>query len=144
MIGVLIVTHGRLGEVLMETAAMLVGETESVRTVGFQPGEGVEDLETAVRGAMAELEPNDGILSLVDIPGGSPARVMGGLVLERPDLELVTGVNLSMVAEVLFARQSMTAADLARHALNCGTGGIVDLAAMLRAELMQGGETAGD
>lgn len=136
MIGVLIVTHGRLGEALVEACAMLVSESDCLKAVGFCPGEGVEDLDAAVRAALAEMEPNDGVLCLADLAGGSPARVLGGLLLERPQLEVVTGVNLPMLAEVLLLRKELSLNDLVQHALKCGADGIVDIGAILRREAL--------
>lgn len=139
MIGLLIVTHGRLSEALLESAAMLVNDTDRVRAVSFLPGQGIEDLSNAVRGALDELADNDGILAMVDIPGGSPARVVGGLTLERPGLELVTGVNLAMVVEALMARQTVTLSELVDLVLRSGRDSIGDLASAIRNELSMGG-----
>jgi mannose/fructose/sorbose-specific phosphotransferase system IIA component len=130
--GVLIVTHGRLGEALLDSAAMLVGESACLRTIGFQPGEGVEDLDAKVRQVLAELATGDGVLCLADLPGGSPARVLGGLVFERPDLELVTGVNLPMLAEILLLRRELNLKELVQHALRSGADSIMDIGAILR------------
>lgn len=140
MVGVLIVTHGGLGRALMEAAGMLVGGSDLVWTVGFEPGQGVEDLDAAVRSALAELAPAEGVLGMADIPGGSPARVLGGLLLERPGLELVTGVNLPMLVEVLLARRELDLKELVGHALQTGAEGIVDIGALLRQEHLTGGE----
>lgn len=139
MIGLLIVTHGRLSEALLESAAMLVNDTDRVRAVSFLPGQGIEDLSNAVRGALDELADNDGILAMVDIPGGSPARVVGGLTLERPGLGLVTGVNLAMVVEALMARQTVTLSELVDLVLRSGRDSIGDLASAIRNELSMGG-----
>lgn len=145
MVGVLIVTHGRLGEALLESVAMLVNNCACVRAVGFQAGQGVEDLEASVRTALSELEPNDGVFCMADLPGGSPARVLGTLFLEHPHMEVVTGANLPMLAEVLISRGHMGLEELVGHALRYGAEGIVDLGAILRQErAMGGGNTAND
>lgn len=144
MIGVLIVTHGRLGEALLESAAMLVSDVAHVRAVGFLPGQGVEDLDVAVRAALDELRDSDGTLALVDIPGGTPARVVGAISLERSGVELVSGVNLAMLVEVLLSRQSATLPELVGLAVKGGRDSIQDLAAAIRSAASIGGDTAGD
>lgn len=144
MIGVLIVTHGRFGEALLESAGMLVSDLEQVRTVSFLPGQGVEDLEVAVGDALRELGDSDGILALVDIPGGTPARVLGAVTLQRSDIELVSGVNLAMLVEVLFARLSATLPDLVGMAVRGGWDGIRDLGAAIRHEAAAGGGVEGN
>lgn len=134
MVGILIVTHGRLGEFLLDTAEMLVSETSLVRTVSFLPGQGVEDLEQAVSDTLTEMNAADGTLCLADLPGGSPARVLGSFLLEDTHLELLTGVNLPMLVEVLMMRNSMTLRELAAHAVTSGCQGIVDMGKMVRQE----------
>ena len=132
MTGILVVAHGRLSEALLEATEMLVADNALVKAVTFLPGQGVEDLDSAVRTALQELSTNDGVLALVDLPGGSPARVVGTLVLEQYQMELVTGVNLPMLVEVLMMRKSMTLRELAEHAAASGAKGIVDVGKMLR------------
>lgn len=134
MIGLLIVTHGRLGEFLLDTAEMLVSDTSLVRTVSFLPGQGVEDLEQAVSDTLSEMNSVDGILCLADLPGGSPARVLGSLLLQDTRLELLTGVNLPMLVEVLMMRNNMTLRELTVHAAASGCQGIVDVGEMVRQE----------
>lgn len=132
MIGILVVTHGHLSEALLEAAEMLIAQTALTRAVTFLPGQGVEDLDRSVRFALEDLAPSDGILALVDLPGGSPARVLGTLLVEGTRLELVTGVNLPMLVEALMLRATMTLSELAEYSVSCGRDGIVNAGNMLR------------
>lgn len=134
MIGILIATHGRLSESLLDAASMLVSETDFTVAVPFLSGQGVEDLEEAVKEAVLKLSPNDGILALVDLPGGSPARAVGGLMFDNKQIELITGVNLPMLLEVLMLRNSMTLEELVDLAIESGTGGIINVGKMIRSE----------
>lgn len=132
MIGILIVTHGKLSESLLESASMFVTNTDAVRPVCFFPGEGLEDLIASMRTQIKQLASEDGILVLVDLPGGSPAKAAGALLLEsNARLEAVSGVNLPMLVEVLMLRESMTLSELARYAVVSGNEGIVDIGQML-------------
>jgi len=132
VIGILVVTHGRLSEALLEAAAMLVTDKASTCAVTFTEGQGVEDLEHAVHSAIAGLASCEGLLALVDIPGGSPARAVATVLLENEGVELVTGVNLPMLVEVLMMRASLTLSELVNHAVTCGTDGIVNVGQLLR------------
>jgi PTS system mannose-specific IIA component len=132
VIGILVVTHGQLSEALLATSSMFVANTARTRAVSFMPGQGIEDLENEVISALRELEPNDGVLAMVDLPGGSPARVVGSLLARREGVELVTGVNLPMLIEVLIMRESMSLSELADHAVTCGNEAIVNVGKMLR------------
>lgn len=139
MTGVLIVTHGRLGEALLEAAGMISGGTHGAKALGFSPGQGVEALEASVRDTLASLEADEGILCLVDLPGGSPARVAAGLAAAHSNLQVVSGANLPMLVEVLLLRESVNAAELAVHAAQSGAEGILDIGSLLRAELAKEG-----
>ncbi|WP_248927957.1 PTS sugar transporter subunit IIA [Paenibacillus hamazuiensis] len=134
MIGVLVVTHGQLSKYLLETASMFVSDTDLVGAVTFSPGQGSEDLEAAVREAVAEISTGDGILALVDLPGGTPAKAVSALLLENEHIEIVTGVNVPMLAEVLMYRESMNLQELMRQALRSGTDGIVSVNKMFQLE----------
>ena len=127
MIGIVVVTHGKLGEALLESASMFVSDNRLTRAVSFFPGEGVEDLMASVRTAVNELRADVGVLALVDLPGGSPARAVGLLLLEKERMAMVSGVNLPMLVEVLMLRDSMTLSELADYAVQTGTEGIVDV-----------------
>jgi mannose/fructose/sorbose-specific phosphotransferase system IIA component len=133
-IGVLVICHGGLGQALLDTVAMLVGPPAKAWAVGLMPGEGVEDLETKVRAALGRLDPDDGALCLVDIPGGVPARVAGALTVGTGRaVETVSGVNLPMLAEALLRRDDADLSALAELAARAGRDGVVDLGAALRA-----------
>jgi PTS system mannose-specific IIA component len=139
VVGVLVVTHGRLGEALLESARMIIGSADGATALAFLPGQGVEDLEAALRATLSESGPVDGTVCLVDLPGGSPARVAAMLTGECPGLEVVAGANLPMVVEVLLMRDAMSATELAEHAAQAGSEGVVNVGALLRKELGQGG-----
>jgi mannose/fructose/sorbose-specific phosphotransferase system IIA component len=130
--GILIVTHGNLSESLLESASMFVSNIKNVHAISFYPGQGVEDLIVLVRGAMEQLATSDGILALVDLPGGSPARAVGTVFSEAGHLEIVSGVNLPMLVEVLMMRDSMLFSKLAEYAVLSGNEGIVDIGHLLK------------
>jgi mannose/fructose/sorbose-specific phosphotransferase system IIA component len=132
LIGILIISHGNLSEALLESAKMFVTNTEDVKALAFYPGQGVEDLIHSTKAAIAGLVSNDGVLALVDLPGGSPARAAGTLILETERLETVSGVNLPMLVEVLMLRESMSLQELADYAAESGKEGIVDVGKLLR------------
>lgn len=132
MIGILIITHGNLSEALLESSKMFVTNTSEVKTLSFYPGEGVEDLIASTKAALVELASNDGVLALVDLPGGSPARAAGTLLIDHDRFETVSGVNLPMLVEVLMLRDSMSLEELAEYAQESGSEGIVDIGRLLR------------
>jgi mannose PTS system EIIA component len=73
----------------------------------------------------------DGILCLVDIPGGSPARVVAAQSFKRKGVEIISGVSLPMLIEALFAREDQSLKELAQTAVQAGVDGVLDLGARL-------------
>jgi mannose/fructose/sorbose-specific phosphotransferase system IIA component len=129
--GVLIVAHGSLAEGFLEAASMIVGKTENTKAVCFDSTHGVEGLEKAVQAALDQFTVCDGVLCLVDIPGGSPARVVAAQSYEYKGVEIISGVSLPMVIEVLFAREDQSLKELAQTAVQAGVDGVLDLGAKL-------------
>ncbi|MFC5651115.1 PTS sugar transporter subunit IIA [Paenibacillus solisilvae] len=133
MKGIIIVTHGKLSEFMLESASMFVTNTEAVLPISFVPGQGVEDLIVSIREALTRFTSGDGVLALVDLPGGSPARAAGTVLSESSELlEVVSGVNLPMLVEVLMLRESMSLPELAEYAVASGNDGIVNVGKVLR------------
>jgi mannose PTS system EIIA component len=129
--GVLIVAHGPLAEGLLEAANMIVGKTENTKAVSLESTQGVEGLEEAVQAALDQFTNCDGVLCLVDIPGGSPARVVAAQSFKHKGLEIISGVSLPMLIEALFAREDQSLKELAQTAVQAGVDGVLDLGARL-------------
>jgi PTS system mannose-specific IIB component len=103
-IAIVIGTHGWAAEPLLKTAEMLLGEQHNVACIDFAPGENAETLMDKYRGRLAELDTAQGVLFLVDTWGGSPFNAASRLVTDRPDQEVIAGVNIPMLVETLMAR----------------------------------------
>ena len=129
--GVLVVAHGSLAEGLLEAASMIVGKTENTKAVCFYSTQGVEGLEEAVQAALDQFTNCDGVLCLVDIPGGSPARVVAAQSFKRKGVEIISGVSLPMLIEALFAREDQSLKELAQTAVQAGVDGVLDLGSRL-------------
>ena len=120
MIGVIIVTHGRLGEELHKTAKLIVGETEGsgererCRTVAVEMNLGPDALRELVGEAIKSQEGGQGVLVLTDMFGGTPSNISLSF-LEEGRVEVLTGVSLPMLLRVFQLREkpSMTLAELA-------------------------------
>jgi mannose PTS system EIIA component len=129
--GVLVVAHGSLAEGLLEAASMIVGKSENTKAVCFYSTQGVEGLEEAVQAALDQFTNCDGVLCLVDIPGGSPARVVAAQSYNHTGVEIISGVSLPMLIEALFAREDQSLKELAQTAVQAGVDGVLDLGARL-------------
>ncbi|MBK8575841.1 MAG: PTS sugar transporter subunit IIA [Elusimicrobia bacterium] len=115
MIGVLVVTHGRLGQEMVDCAENVVGKQASVVSLGLAGSESPDGFEARLRKALSDLETSAGVLVLSDMLGGTPCNVCLRLARDpHPHFELVTGVNLPMLITALANRHYMPLAQLAQ------------------------------
>ncbi len=124
MIGILLVTHGRIGEEMISAAQHTFG-CAPVRLEAFavSSSQSAEQIEAALRERVRALDDGDGVLLLTDIYGATPANVAARLVVPGR-VELVGGVNLPMLLRALNYR-TLPIQDLVNKALSGGLGGIV-------------------
>ena len=103
MASLVIAAHGHLAEGLVASSAMIVGPSDDVVAVTFESSEGPDDL-LAKDAAAVEGSPSQEHLILVDLFGGSPYNAAACFAARRDDADVVTGVNLPMIIEVLSRR----------------------------------------
>lgn len=123
MIGVVIVTHGSLASALLSTVELIMGTQEQVIAIAFEPGQAVADLQLRITQAIKQVDNGQGVLILVDILGGSPYNASAMLMMGQTRIEMVVGVNLPMLFEVLPMR-TLKLASVADVALGGGRNGI--------------------
>jgi len=133
---VLVLTHGKLSRALLDTAAMILGDVGEAAALGFEPGEGPEDLTAKLEPIVAQAAAAGGLLCLTDLQGGSPARAAASFV-PTSQISVVCGVNLPMVLEVLGVLRAGDAPleDLTALAVTAGRGSVIDLGGALRRQL---------
>ncbi|MGK3142021.1 PTS mannose transporter subunit IIAB [Pantoea sp. C2G6] len=129
-IAIVIGTHGWAAEQLLKTAEMLLGEQDNVGWIDFVPGENAETLIEKYQARLAELDTTQGVLFLVDTWGGSPFNAASRLVVDKPQYEVVAGVNIPMLVETLMARDDNPGFDaLVAVAVETGREGVKALKA---------------
>ena len=124
MIQLIVACHGRFAEELVNSAAMVFGEAEGVHAVTFMPGEGPEDLIAKYEAIMGEAGVSDDVLFLVDLFGGSPYNAAIRVVAPTARADVLSGVNLPMLLELLDSRDDKsTVADLVQSAYSASIEG---------------------
>lgn len=103
-IAIVIGTHGSAAEQLLKTAEMILGAQDNVAWINFVPGENAETLIEKYTARLADLDTTAGVLFLVDTWGGSPFNAASRIVIDKENYEVVTGVNIPMLAETFMAR----------------------------------------
>jgi PTS system mannose-specific IIB component len=129
-IAIVIGTHGWAAEQLLKTAEMLLGEQDNVGWIDFVPGENAETLIEKYQARLAELDTTQGVLFLVDTWGGSPFNAASRIVVDKPQYEVIAGVNIPMLVETLMARDDNPGFDeLVAVAVETGREGVKALKA---------------
>jgi PTS system ascorbate-specific IIA component len=124
MIGILLMTHGTLGESLLHCASHILGSRpRQLAQIGVTPHDDPQlILPLAIRLARS-VDSGQGILVMTDIFGGTPSNVASRLLLPGK-VEGVAGVNLPMLIRALTYRNEPLAVVLDK-ALSGGTEGVV-------------------
>lgn len=104
MIGILIISHGTLGESLIHCAShMLNKRPPKLRQIGVTAQDDPALLVPQARTLIKELDEGNGVLVLTDMFGGSPSNIAAKLVIPGR-VEAVAGVNLPMLVRALTYR----------------------------------------
>lgn len=101
----LLLTHGRFGEELLNSAGMIAGGLDNIIPVALSDDQDPEDYKEAVLSHLAPEERN--LVIITDIFAGTPYKTALGL-LERHDAQILTGLCMAMLLEVPFARREPT------------------------------------
>jgi PTS system mannose-specific IIA component len=105
MIGIVIVTHGLFGNILIDTAeAIIDSRLENVAAVSIDLKEHVETLRKKINNGIKEVSQNGGVLILTDMFGGTPSNLSYSF-LEEGKIEVISGVNLPMLIKAVNLRK---------------------------------------
>ncbi len=119
MIGLVLVTHGRLAEELRLAMEHVVGPQRAVATVCIGPDDDVEDCRQEIRERIASVEQGDGVVVLTDILGGTPCNLAASLA-DKDHVDVIAGVNLPLLVKLAKIRGSERLADAVDHAAAAG------------------------
>lgn len=105
MVSIILISHGKLAEELLNTSKLIMGEQKNVVALGLEPDESLECLKKRIRSVCAKLYQEDGILILADLFGGTPtnAAILGVLGCYEK-IEILSGVNLPMLLDAFINR----------------------------------------
>jgi PTS system mannose-specific IIA component len=126
MIGILLITHGTLGESLIHCASHVLNKRPPrLRQLGITAQDDPLLLLPQARRLVKDLDEGDGVLILSDMYGGSPANIAGKLLIPGK-VEGVAGINLPMLIRVLSYRDRPLQT-IVTKAVSGGCDGVVRL-----------------
>ncbi len=119
MIGVVLVTHGRLAEEFILALEHVVGRQEQVRAICIGPDDDMEQRRSDILSSIAEVDDGSGVVLLTDMFGGTPSNLAIS-VLDRARVEVIAGVNLPMLIKLASLRATEALADTVTAAQEAG------------------------
>jgi len=103
MIGLVIVTHGRLAEEFLSAMEHVVGRQRAVETVCIGADDDMERRRQDILEAVARVDDGDGVILLTDMFGGTPSNLAIS-VMEQTRAEVIAGLNLPMLIKLASLR----------------------------------------
>ncbi|PTD97537.1 PTS sugar transporter subunit IIA [Pseudothauera lacus] len=126
MIGIFLITHGTLGEALLQCACHVLNKRpQQVLQLGVSAQDDPLDLLPSARQMVAWADSGRGVLVLTDIYGATPSNIATKL-LDPGRVEGITGVNLPMLLRVLTYRDK-DMNTLVQRAISGGCDGVLHL-----------------
>ncbi|MGH8720684.1 MAG: PTS sugar transporter subunit IIA [Burkholderiales bacterium] len=126
MIGVLVISHGAIGETLLASAEQILGAKQlRAAALGVSRNDDPEAVLERARALAARLDDGGGVLVLTDMFGATPCNIATRLLADGR-VEGVAGVSLPMLVRVLSGRKGPLAA-LVQRALSGGAEGVVHM-----------------
>ncbi len=123
-VGVLLITHNRIGAELLETATRMLGFCPlAAAAIDVHEQDDPDQLRRQILACAERLNDGSGLLVLTDLYGGTPANVTDALCRHQ-NVRVLSGVNLPMLVRVLNYCQLELAA-LAEKALSGGRDGVI-------------------
>jgi mannose PTS system EIIA component len=99
MIGLVIVTHGRLAEEFIHALEHVVGKQTRIEAVCIGPEDRMDQRRNDIAAAVANVESGEGVIILTDMFGGTPSNLAISL-LQEGKVEVVAGLNLPMLVKL--------------------------------------------
>ncbi|MBW6398293.1 PTS sugar transporter subunit IIA [Roseomonas sp. HJA6] len=120
MIGMVLVTHGRLAEELRHAMEHVVGPQQAVATVCIGPDDDMEHTRADIRRSVESVDQGDGVVVLTDMFGGTPSNLAMQIAGGNGPIEVLAGVNLPLLIKFAKLRGVEPLAEAVDHALAAG------------------------
>jgi PTS system mannose-specific IIA component len=106
MIGLVLVTHGRLAAEFVTAMEHVVGPQQRVEAICIGPDDDMEERRNDIAAAIARADDGTGVIVLTDLFGGTPSNLAISL-MKSERVEVIAGVNLPMLIRLEGARKTM-------------------------------------
>ncbi|MBH0237768.1 PTS sugar transporter subunit IIA [Methylobrevis albus] len=119
MIGMVLVTHGRLADEFRAALEHVVGAQSSLETISIGPEDDMEQRRQDILDAVARVDDGSGVVLLTDMFGGTPSNLAIS-VMDQDEVEVIAGVNLPMLIKLASVRGDKPLAEAVTDARDAG------------------------
>jgi PTS system mannose-specific IIA component len=119
MIGLVLVTHGRLAEEFVAATEHVVGSQTHVQAISIGPDDDIEQRRRYILAAVEAVDGGDGVILLTDMFGGTPSNLAIS-IMDKGRIEVIAGVNLPMLIKLASVRESETLENAVASAQEAG------------------------
>lgn len=119
MIGLVLVTHGRLAVEFIQALEHVVGPQPNVAAICIGPEDDMEQRRQDIIDAVAAADEGDGVVLLTDMFGGTPSNLAIS-VLDKGQVEVIAGINLPMLIKLAGLRSTATLSEAVNQAQLAG------------------------
>lgn len=119
MIGMVLVTHGRLATEFRAALEHVVGIQRQIATVTIGPDDDMDARRREIVAAVADVDSGQGVVVLTDMFGGTPSNLALS-TMSAGKVEVVAGINLPMLIKLASLREEVGLADAVTRAQAAG------------------------
>ncbi|MCH7888609.1 MAG: PTS sugar transporter subunit IIA [Proteobacteria bacterium] len=119
MIGIVLVTHGRLAEEMIAATEHVVGAQRNMRAISIGPDDDMEQRRNDILKAVTDVDDGGGVILLTDMFGGTPSNLAISII-DEAKVEVIAGVNLPMLVKLASVRESESLGDAVASAQDAG------------------------
>jgi len=130
MIGGIIVSHGKLGEELLNALTIILGEAVNIEAISIGWYDDVEESKMRINQSLKRVDQKNGVLIFTDMFGGTPSNLSFSFLNDN-QLEIITGVNLPMLIKFVSLQRSYNLKDVAKKVVEQGKKNIHLASALL-------------
>ena len=130
MIGGIIVSHGKLGEELLNALTIILGEAPNIDAISIGWYDDVDDSKRRISASLKKVDQKSGVVIFTDMFGGTPSNLSFAFQKEG-QIEIITGVNLPMLIKFCSLQRSNHLKDVARKVVEQGKKNIHLASALL-------------
>ena len=106
MIGLILVTHGKLADEFVAAMAHVVGKQDGIAAISIGPEDNMEKRRADIGMAVKKVDTGGGVIILTDLFGGTPSNLAISL-MRKGKVEVIAGINLPMLIRLAKARCCM-------------------------------------